>query len=373
MNIQIIRNWEKLSTLDKDWNCLLQESNADTVFLTWEWISAWRDAVASNSPLMTIVIRDDGGRLIAIAPFYVGSLRLLKVLAFRCLRLLGDYLCGAEYPNVIIRKGSEDVTVPLIAEVLRENRTEWDCIWAPNLASWRHSDQSFMGIALNGGFHYRKCPCDFSAIAIPGDYESYEKCLSKNARHDLRRTTKKVVRDFGGEMVLCRNKEELGAMLPELFRLNRERWLSAGVHAGTFRYPQRKVFYQQLSETMLSKDRLGFYGLRVHGQFRALFYGYIYRDTYIAMSLGYDTEFESQHHTSAANVLFGLIIKDLICKGIREFDYLGGKNDYKFRWGAQPREGSHILLCNSTLKGKVLNRSRMWPTGRYIQQIPPSN
>ena len=41
MLIELIRNKTQLACLEHDWNELLNDSEADTIFLTWQWIASW--------------------------------------------------------------------------------------------------------------------------------------------------------------------------------------------------------------------------------------------------------------------------------------------------------------------------------------------
>src|SRR5689334_21294906 len=57
-------------TLKPEWNELLHRSASDCIFSTWEWQSTWWDAYHSGL-LWVIACRDDSGRLIGIAPWFI--------------------------------------------------------------------------------------------------------------------------------------------------------------------------------------------------------------------------------------------------------------------------------------------------------------
>jgi len=97
MKISILRDWQALSGLEPEWNDLLARSRANTLFLTWEWVQAWRAVVGEDKRLFVITVRDEGGRLLGVAPFYEYRLVLFKLIPYRALRVLGDYATGFEY------------------------------------------------------------------------------------------------------------------------------------------------------------------------------------------------------------------------------------------------------------------------------------
>ncbi len=102
MNVSVIRNKKDLTVLKQEWNQLLDDSAADTIFLTWEWVSSWLEVQPDNLELFVIVVRDSDKRLLAVAPFYKTGYRLFKYIGVSVLRILGDVSSGAEYGNVLI-------------------------------------------------------------------------------------------------------------------------------------------------------------------------------------------------------------------------------------------------------------------------------
>ncbi|HVR70272.1 MAG TPA: hypothetical protein VMT87_05440, partial [Vicinamibacteria bacterium] len=136
MRTEIIRDWASLGQLEGEWNTLLSSSRADTIFLRWQWIQAWGEAVGRAHPLLVVVARDSQGALAGVAPFYQSTLRLFGRVPFRTLRLLGDYPTGSEYPDWIVRLRGEDEAITALAHALTRARREWDCIWMPNMSGW---------------------------------------------------------------------------------------------------------------------------------------------------------------------------------------------------------------------------------------------
>jgi len=59
----VVTSRDELETYAVEWNELLLSSDANTVFLTWEWISAWLEAIGKRSkqlleltPMVTTVL-----------------------------------------------------------------------------------------------------------------------------------------------------------------------------------------------------------------------------------------------------------------------------------------------------------------------------
>ena len=65
MIIELLRNQRQLSGLESDWNELLADSAADTIFLTWQWIASWIEVQDEVPDIFVVIARDEGGGVIS--------------------------------------------------------------------------------------------------------------------------------------------------------------------------------------------------------------------------------------------------------------------------------------------------------------------
>ena len=63
---------EGFRALEPEWNALLQRSDADTIYLTWEYLTTWWEVFGKIRELWILTARDEGGKLIGLAPHMVG-------------------------------------------------------------------------------------------------------------------------------------------------------------------------------------------------------------------------------------------------------------------------------------------------------------
>ena len=70
MKITVYDQVDLFEILQSEWNDLLQRSVSDRIFSTWEWQSTWWNAYHPGE-LWVIVCRDDGDRLLGIAPWFI--------------------------------------------------------------------------------------------------------------------------------------------------------------------------------------------------------------------------------------------------------------------------------------------------------------
>src|SRR5215469_8361832 len=108
MQFRLVQTRDEFLELEHDWNALLPRSEADTIFLTWEWLWSWWNAYAKTGDRLHILaFRGENGDLDAIIPLYrpIGS--KLNVLSPRKLRFIGQGSADSDYLDIIVAKGHE--------------------------------------------------------------------------------------------------------------------------------------------------------------------------------------------------------------------------------------------------------------------------
>ena len=365
---QTITTREELEALAPLWNELLEQSRSNSIFLTWEWISGWLDAVYPEAPLSVVCVRDTDGRLIALAPFYLSELRLLGTVKYRTLRVIGDCLSGAEYPDVIIRRNCEQQATPLIARSIRQRDT-WDCAWIPNISGWTGAVERVES-ALGAASRYLHArDCSFSAIELPRTHNEYLSLLSKSFRSNIKRQESKLCTKFNVKLLSCESGSELPLYLETLFELHRKRWESAGQTGSFARKPPMERFYRRFAPEALKRGWLRIHALEVDGIIHAVEYGYVYDASYHMLQSGFDPAGPS----GTGNVLRKWIIQGCIDEGLKFYDFLGGFGENKRHWRARERLGAHLFVGRGLVKNRLLFWKRIWPTGRYLHQGYPAN
>lgn len=366
MRVAVLRSWEALDDLGAEWNELLSASRADTVFLTWEWLSAWRRAIEGMVEPFVVSVRTEDGRLVGLGPFYRCSLVLRGGLVrYRCLRTLGDYPTGAEYPDWIVHREFETEAARTIASTLAEatRAGHWDLLWLPHLSGWSGAFERITAACAAAGLHWQARPTDFAAIALPDSFEEYVRCLGRSARQKLHRSLRKVFERNGAVFECCERPEQLSEYLEALFELNTRRWAAVG-SSGTFvRKPREACFYREFAPVALARGWLVLAGLRLGGRLCAVDIGYRYGGRFFYLQGGFDPHGPQ----GLGHALRSRIIAHLIELKVQEFDFLGTVTDYKRDFGGQVRYGHQLLVARLGLKTAPLRALRLWPTGRYLR------
>ena len=90
IEIQILRDEDWAEGLAADWNDLLARSSNDSVFLSWEWVSAWWDVFGDLFEPHVIAARTAAGELVGLAPLMIARGERGEGRQLRALMLMGQ-------------------------------------------------------------------------------------------------------------------------------------------------------------------------------------------------------------------------------------------------------------------------------------------
>jgi CelD/BcsL family acetyltransferase involved in cellulose biosynthesis len=152
-----------------------------------------------------------------------------------------------------------------------------------------------------------------------------------------------------------------------LFELHAKRWQRKGDPGAFRRKPTEARFYTSLAPVALDRGWLRLIGIEDDTGLRALEIGYVYKGTFVSLQGGFDPDYIPGAGAAARLAA----ISSCIDEGVSTFDYLGEYNDDKRRFGAEERIGCDVFITRPTLRGRLLHRARVWPTGRYLRPAGP--
>jgi CelD/BcsL family acetyltransferase involved in cellulose biosynthesis len=360
--VELFADWASLARLQPEWNLLLGCSRSDTLFLTWEWISAWAEVVGDAVQPFVLAARSPDGHLLGLAPFYLSWTWLFGGLPLRALRILGDHHSGAEYGDWILERGREGEAARALAQALAATRGKWDCLWMPNTSGWMGARDRIVPACVEFGLVARERSIEFSSVSLPPRYEDYWNRLSGNRRSVVRRQARKAAA-VGASLETCTTTDVLGEWVEALAALNHSRWRTMG-QTGTFRRkPFELAFYHRFTAIALARGWLRMFGLKVGGVQKAIQIGYVYKSSVLQLQEGFDPKASP----GIGNVLRAQVIEACIGEGVTTYDFLGEHNDHKRRWLAEMRPGSDLLITHGGWRSTLLRTLGVWPTGRYLR------
>jgi CelD/BcsL family acetyltransferase involved in cellulose biosynthesis len=352
LSLKVYRDLESLQELRPAWEDLLAHYPAASIFSTWEWLAPWWRAFGSNRQLWVIAFFTDSAQLAALAPFSLESRRIGKGLKFKVLQLLGDGSQDSDNLDLPVRPGWEDRFVQSLLNYLESQASKWHFSELDTLPSnsWagRQLEQHLRQRGWTAFTYQRPC----SAIPLPETWETYLQQLSGKERGKIGRYTRLLEKNYTVRVHKCSQEGELRACLETLFDLHEKRWRLVG-QTGSFQDPARRQFYNDLASLLLGRGWLEFWHLELNGKPAASQFGFRYGSVVFQLQEGFDPAY---YRDAVGYVLRGYVLKELIAEGVRCYDFMGGVDPSKTRWGAKTGTYHDLHFALPRSRGSVYLR-----------------
>jgi CelD/BcsL family acetyltransferase involved in cellulose biosynthesis len=361
LRLQTYKSLSALQTLRDDWNSLLAEYPHSTTFSTWEWVSSWWPAFGDNDRILALAGYEDE-RLVGFAPFAIHSERALGT-ELRLLRLIGDGTPDADNLDIPVRPDHAAPFSNAVLDWLGGTAEQWDICQLRTLPP-----DSLVGNCINELARARAWNSQISTrpgavIELPETWAEYVKMLSAKERGKIGLRLRRLEKKYKVDIQRCTQLSDLDDWLMLLFDLHGKHWEQRDL-SGTLCVPERRAFFRALASSLLTNDTLEFWRLKLNGTTVAAQFGFRYSNAVFSLQEGFDPAYSSD---SPGYVLRSQVLKALIERGIRRYDFLAGTNDSKMRWGAKESTYIDIEFARPATKGSAylhLNRavreSRQW-------------
>jgi CelD/BcsL family acetyltransferase involved in cellulose biosynthesis len=347
MHIELVRDAQILAALRLEWNHLLARSSADTIFLTWEWISSWWECYAAPSDTLHIIlVRDGAGVLVGILPFYRRIQPWLPSKPVKILRFIGDASSDSDYLDLILLRGREQEVLACVWEWLCSKRTSWDVLQLTGIpetsptCAWLKQNEA-RGETLNRSEYF---PC--LVTDLPETWDDYLTSLKPRFRTKIRSTLREINAKYEVRFGTVDAAVDLGARLQDLYDLHAKRWNTRGTD-GVFVNPAKRKFYERFTRLFFEQRWLAFDLLELNGRTAACQMCFRYGDTQFLLQEGFDPEFASE---SVGIVLRAMVLKNAIEQGVRHYDFLAGLGRHKTQWQTREKRCESILTGPRTLQ-----------------------
>lgn len=312
--------------LRSEWNDLLRRSASDRIFSAWEWQSTWWDAYQPGQ-LWVVACRDEGGRLIGLAPWFIENHTTLG----RVVRSIGCVEV-TDYLDVIVDNNHIEPVLHCLAGFLMEHRQQYDLVDLCNLPETSTGYLHFPDILRDHGFdvtikQQEVCP----VIELPDTWDGYLETLDKKQRHEIRRKLRRAEAEAGVlDWYIVGETHNLAEESERFLKL-----MSASHQdkAGFLEDPQNAVFFQKMVPVIYENGWLQLSFLRINGKAAATYLNFVYNGHVLVYNSGLLPG--EYGHLSPGIVLLAYNIRHAIESGCAVFDFLRGNETYKYRMGGQ--------------------------------------
>jgi peptidoglycan/xylan/chitin deacetylase (PgdA/CDA1 family)/CelD/BcsL family acetyltransferase involved in cellulose biosynthesis len=359
MKLVEVRQESDLQKLRGDWDRLVCQSGSRTIFLTWEWMTAWWSAYGSAGDLRILTMFDDAGILRGIVPLRQQNVRrygqTVRALSFVGDGSIGSDLNDSDYLDFIAEPGYEKAVVETFGSHYAAELTGGLALLneipetSPNLPHLKE-----LALAQKVGWTQSDVAC--ATVRLPATWDEYLRVLQSRFRTKVRSTLRNLQNRPEVRMRFCDDPAQLDRILPILFDLHTRRWNREG-KPGVFGWDRKREFYFTLSRLLLERQWLRLSWLEWNDRILACQYGFAYGGTYFQLQEGYDPDTE---HWNPGVGLRAWTIGEFIKEGIEEYDFMGGVSRHKTDWGAQVKHSKRLVLAGGSYPNLLFRRGPEW-------------
>jgi CelD/BcsL family acetyltransferase involved in cellulose biosynthesis len=345
-------SWAELDRRRAEWNHILAESPPASIFMTPEWLSSWWRAFGAGRQLCSLAFRNSQGVTVAIAPLY--SERDPRAgIGVTTLRFLGAGSGDSDGLDFIVLPGYELAVAQAFADWFQSVNNFHVC------ALETLPKGSLMARHLQDTARRRKWTLTAEALPhsfvdLPRTWNEYLEALPSDFRPLLTRYPKRLQSRFKVNISRCDRVEELDFQLQTLFTLHQMRWTGRG-EPGAFAGRQRRDFYSRMAIAFLQRGWLEFWSLALGDEIVATQFCFRYRDTVSLLQEGFNPAYTSE---KVGYALRAHVLQEMIAAGARRYDFLGGADAYKTRFGSSQGSYLNLYFAGPSWKGRLFLAAR---------------
>ena len=352
MQIRRVERFSDLQAIASDWNPLLERSSANGIFLTWEWIHLWW-AVYGGSFSLQVLLAWRGDRLVGIAPLMLGKHPRYGRASPQILMMIGQggdtlaerfaFICEPELEAVVTRAFVDYLLGPL--------KKKWHMLRFERMLDGSPSMRHLVKALEQSGLQVETPIVNHAPYAkLPEHMDAFLATRTSNFRSQYRSSWRKLEKLGTAKLRYAGVDIEVPEAIDTLASLHRERFASRP--SSSFATHNYVRFHSRLAQALLDRGWLWLVVLEVDGKPIAARYDFVYDNKIWCMQGGWDPRYSS---VRPGMILTGAVISWGIERGMAEYDFLCGQEDYKSRWSDAERRMVNVATLNKhTLLGRSL-------------------
>ncbi len=323
LRVDLMHEPEVFRRLSDRWEELWGHSGAKVPFLRPNWMRIWWEHHGQGRRLLLMGVWDDGGRLVGLAPLCAGASRPghLEWVG-------GEDLC--DFLDFLVWKGMEGLVLGALDRALRRVTGREGALVLHSIPE-DSATLAEVNPMLQEGWDVEISLEDSSPwVSLPGGWEAFLSSLPAKARHELRRKLGKIQRELAPQFVVLERAQEWETAMECFFRLHK----LSQVQKARFMTPERERFFREMAWAFFEEGSLRVTWLEVRGEPIASALSFVYGDTWGLYNSGYDPAYRD---LSPGIVLVAHTIQRAMDEGLKSYDFLRGRERYKYDLGGRDR------------------------------------
>lgn len=322
LEVETVSTLAGLERLRGEWRALWAEDCRASAFQAPEWLIPWWRHLGGEG-LRTLVVRREG-RPLGVAPLF---LFIDPADGTRQLTLLGNGV--SDRLDVLARPEAADLVATAVLDHLAA-RHDWDRCDFRDLDGRSPLLRAGAPPGLRAEVEADE-PCP--VLRLPGRADGLDGAIPPGFLKKLRYARRRAERE-GEVRVEAATEETAESALESLFRLHRARWRERGTEGVLGGDGRVERFHREVVAGFARGGLLRLYTLQLGGRIAAVLYGFHAHGRTSYYLGGFDPELRQ---LGPGNLVLLHAVEAAVREGAAEFDFLRGREPYKYAWGAEDR------------------------------------
>lgn len=342
LSVRVCRTWNELEQFRGDWNRLLRANPVSSIFQTQEWLASWWRTYGQNKDLFALVFADSSDAVVGIVLLYSDKSRLFGM-SVTTLRMVGAGSGDSDGLDFITTPGhASDCAKAFIAWLAAQKG--WQVCALETLPQHSPVAECLFREAQESGMSINSTLTPNFIIDLPSTWAQYVSSLESSFRPLLTRYPKRLQSRFAVKFSRCEDVDDLKDHLQTLFDLHQMRWTGRG-ETGAFASNERRDFYSRMAAAFLQRDWLEFWQLELDGETVGAQFCFRYNDTVSLLQEGFHPKYAAE---KIGYALKAHLLQEMIRTGARRYDFLGGADPYKSKFGAHQENYLNLFIAGPT-------------------------
>lgn len=307
--------------LAEGWDALaLQSALRESIFLTLGWQRAWWRHLGRGE-LWLLAVHADGGALLGIVPLslYEGRLALLG-----CIEV-GDYLDMIGPPQ-----HTEAVWGAALDFLTGPSAPNWEVLYLCSIHNDSPTRSVLPRLAQARGLRVEEQEQDVCPVVrLPATWEEYLAQLDGKQRHEIRRRLRQANANPDIGWTIADPRGDLRAEVEDFIALMR----ASHPDKDAFMTEAMQAFFHEVAYEAAARDALQLAFLTVRGQKAATLFNFDWQNRVLVYNSGFDPRRFPE--LGAGFLLTAYTIQHAIAQGREAYDFMRGREAYKYRFGGQ--------------------------------------
>ena len=342
LSVRVCHTWNELEQFRGDWNSLLRANPLSSIFQTPEWLASWWQTYGQNKDLFAVVFADSSDAVVGIVPLYADKSRLFGM-SVTTLRMVGAGSGDSD--------GLDFITAPEYARDCAKAFTAWltgQDKWHVCALETLPQHSQLAACLLREAMIVDSTATPNFIIDLPSTWPQYVSSLDSSFRPLLTRYPKRLQSRFTVKFSRCEDVDDLKAHLQTLFDLHQMRWTGRG-ETGAFAGNERRDFYSRMAAAFLQRGWLEFWQLELDGETVGAQFCFRYNDTVSLLQEGFHPKYAVE---KIGYALKAHLLQEMIRTGAKRYDFLGGADPYKSKFGAHQENYLNLFLAGPSKLGR---------------------